>query len=451
LDVTGKKATVVGLGQTAVAVVRLLLREGAKPVVTEKGDGANYESLRAQLDALGVDCETGGHSEEAFDGAALVIPSPGVSPKLDLIQRAQLAGAAVVGEMEYAFQFCRSRVLAVTGTNGKTTTTELLRALVESCGRSIVLAGNNAFPFSAAVMLEPAPDFIVLEVSSYQLETAREFRPWIAAVLNVTPDHLARHGAVDEYAAVKARIYANQTECDAAVINRDDPYVKQMGEGLRARVVPFSQRERLQNGVWSDGAGIFAGNVRVANTSDTRLPGRHNMENVLCALAMMRAGGFDWACVIRGLRGFRGVEHRIEFVVRHAGVDWYNDSKSTNIDSLRVALESFSEPIVLIAGGQGKGSDYRVLRGMVAGRVRRLVTLGEDAEKLEAAFGDIVPAERAGDMADAVAKAGAVAEPGNVVLLSPACASFDMFDNFEHRGRVFKECVAYYARLRSRD
>ena len=444
MDVNGKKVTVVGLGQTAVAVVRLLLREGAKPFVTEKGEGAKYEPLRAQLEALSVPCETGGHSEEAFDGAALVIPSPGVPPKLDLIRRAQSAGAAVVGEMEYAVQFCRSRLLAVTGTNGKTTTTELLRALVVACGRSVVLAGNNAFPFSAAVMLDPVPEFIVLEVSSYQLETAREFRPWIAAVMNVTPDHLTRHGSIDEYAAVKFRIYAKQTESDAAVINQDDPYVKRMGEGLRARIVPFSQRERLQNGVWTDGAGIFAGNVRVASTSDTRLPGRHNMENVLCALAMMRAGGFDWACTVRGLRGFRGVEHRIEFVVRHAGVDWYNDSKSTNIDSLRVALESFNEPIVLIAGGQGKGSDYRVLRGTVAERVRRLVTLGEDAEKLEAAFSDIVPAERAGDMADAVAKAGAVAEPGNVVLLSPACASFDMFDNFEHRGRVFKECVAHY-------
>jgi UDP-N-acetylmuramoylalanine--D-glutamate ligase len=444
LDVKGKKVTVVGLGQTAVAVVRLLLRDGAKPVVTEKGEGPKYEPLRAQLDALGVPCETGGHSEEAFDGAALVIPSPGVPPNLDLIRQAESAGGAVVGEMEYAFQFCRSRLLAVTGTNGKTTTTELLRALVNACGRPVVLAGNNAFPFSAAVMLEPAPDFIVLEVSSYQLETAIEFCPWIAAVMNVTPDHLARHGAVGEYAAVKARIYANQTESDAAVINQDDPYVKRMGEWLRARMVPFSQVERLENGVWTDGAGIFAGNVRVASTSDTQLPGRHNMENVLCALAMMRAGGFDWPCVIRGLRGFRGVEHRIEFVVRRAGVDWYNDSKSTNIDSLRVALESFKEPVVLIAGGQGKGSDYRVLRGAIAERVRRLVTIGEDAEKLEAAFGDIVPADRAEDMADAVAKAGAVAEPGNVVLLSPACASFDMFDHFEHRGRVFKECVAHY-------
>lgn len=451
MDVKGKKVTVIGLGQTAAALVRLLLREGAKPFVTETGDGPKYKSLRAQLEALGVPCETGGHSQEAFDGAALVIPSPGVPPKLDLIRQAQSAGAAVVGEMEYAFQFCRSRLLAVTGTNGKTTTTELLRALVNACGRPVVLAGNNAFPFSAAVMLEPAPEFIVLEVSSYQLETAREFRPWVAAVMNVTPDHLARHGTVDQYAAIKARIYANQTESDAAVINHDDAYVRQMGEGLRARVVPFSQVERVQDGIWTDGNGIFAGNIRVASTSDTRLPGRHNMENVLCALAMMRAGGFDWPCIVQGLRGFGGVEHRIEFVVRHAGADWYNDSKSTNIDSLRVALESFNEPVVLIAGGQGKGSDYRVLRDTVAQRVRRLVTIGEDAEKLESAFGDIVSAERATDMADAVAKAGAAAEPGNVVLLSPACASFDMFDNFEHRGKVFKECVAYYARLRSRD
>jgi UDP-N-acetylmuramoylalanine--D-glutamate ligase len=444
LDVKGKKATVVGLGQTAVAVVRLLLREGARPFVTEKAAGEKYEPLRAQLEGLGVPCEIGGHSEAAFDGAALVIPSPGVSPKLDIIRRAQSAGADVAGEMEYAFRFCRSRLLAVTGTNGKTTATELLRTLVASCGKRVVLAGNNAFPFSAAVTIEPAPEFIVLEVSSYQLETAREFRPWIAAVMNVTPDHLARHGTVDEYAAVKARIYANQTESDAAVINRDDPYVKRMGDGLRARVVPFSQVDRVQDGLWADGAGIFAGDERVAEMSDIRIPGRHNVENALCALAMMRAGGFDWPRTLGGLREFRGVEHRIEFVVRHAGVDWYNDSKSTNIDSLRVALDSFEEPIVLIAGGQGKGSDYRVLREVVAARVRRLVTIGEDAETLEAAFGDMVGFERATDMADAVSRAGAAAAAGNVVLLSPACASFDMFDNFEHRGRVFKECVGRY-------
>ena len=438
MDVNGKKVTVVGLGQTAVALARLLLREGATPFVTEKGAGEKYAALRAQLEALGVGCETGGHSAAAFEGAALVIPSPGVSPRIEPIRQAESAGALVVGEMDFAFQFCGSRVLAVTGTNGKTTTTELLRALVESCGKSVVLAGNNAFPFSAAVMIEPAPEFIVLEVSSYQLETAREFCPWVAAVMNVTPDHLARHGTVEEYAAVKARIYANQSGSDAAVINRDDAYVKRMAEGLRARVVSFSQTERLEEGVWTDGAGIFAGNVRVGSTSDIRIPGRHNVENVLCALAMMRAAGFDWRCTIGGLREFRGVEHRIEFVVRHGGIDWYNDSKSTNIDSLRVALESFTEPIVLIAGGQGKGSDYRVLCDMVAGRVRRLIAIGEDAEKLEAAFGDVVAAERASDMADAVARAGAVAEAGNVVLLSPACASFDMFDNFEHRGRVFK-------------
>lgn len=444
MDVRGKKVVVVGLGKTAVALVRLLQREGAEPFVTESNDGPKYTPLVAELETLGVPFELGGHSDSAFDCAALIIPSPGVPPSLDIIKRARAGGAGVVGEMEFASGFCRSRILAVTGTNGKTTTTELLRALVDAAGRTVALAGNNSMPLSAAVMIDPPPDFIVLEVSSYQLELAGKFRPDVAGVLNVTPDHLARHGSLENYAAVKARIFANQTKADAAVVNADDTAVSQMAEGLNARVIPFSQNRRLRKGVWIDGETIYAGDVHLAGAADVRLRGAHNMQNALCALAMAHAAGFDRERVVEGLRAFHGVEHRIELVARHDGIDWYNDSKSTNIDSLRVALESFAEPVVLIAGGQGKGADYGVLRDLVAARVRHMVTLGEDAEKLEAAFGDLVNAERARDLDDAVRKAGAAARAGDAVLLSPACASFDMFDNFEHRGRVFKSCVGRY-------
>jgi len=456
MDVAGKKVTVVGLGQTAVSVVRLLLREGARPFVTDSGNGPKLTPYCEALDALGVPYETGGHSEAAFEDAAVVIPSPGVSPTLAPIEAARARGSVVVGEMEFAFGYCRSRLIAVTGTNGKTTTTELLRALVAACGHSVVLAGNNAFPFSAAVMIEPAPEYIVLEVSSYQLETARTFRPWIAAVLNVTPDHLARHGTVEGYAAIKARIFARQESSDIAVVNFDDPYVRGMAACSRGVVWPFSVKDGkdgkdgsdgsdgndgIASGLYVRGGEICLGDAVVARVGDTRLPGRHNLANVLAALSVMRAGGFDWDKTLEGLRGFRGVEHRIELVASLDGVDFFNDSKSTNIDSLKVALESFERPVVLIAGGQGKGSDYGVIRELVRQRVRKLIVIGEDAAKLDAAFGDVVGVEQASDMDDAVRRAAGVARAGDVVLLSPACASFDMFDNFEHRGRVFKAGV----------
>ncbi len=441
MDVRGRKVTVVGLGRTSRALVRLLLREGARPYVTDRADHPRLAPFREELEALGVPCECGGHTARAFEGAAVVIPSPGVPPTLPPIAEARAAGAEVVGEMEFAFAYCRSRLLAVTGTNGKTTTTELLRALVASCGHSVLLAGNNALPLSEAVQVEPAPEYIVLEVSSYQLETAQRFRPWIGAVLNVTPDHLARHGTLEAYAAAKARMFANQGPEDFAVVNHDDPWVRDMARDSRASRWSFSLTERVEPGLWLDGDRIRQGDEVCTTTADTLLPGRHNLENVLCALTMIRAGGFDKARVVEGLRGFRGVEHRIEHVARIEGVDFYNDSKSTNIDSLKVALESFSTSVVLIAGGEGKGTDYRVLRDLVAIRVSKLITLGEDAPKLEEAFGDLVPFERAADMDDAVDRAAAAASPGRAVLLSPACASFDMFDDFEHRGRVFKEAV----------
>lgn len=441
MDVQGKNVTVVGLGRTSLALVRLLLREGARPFVTDRDDSPKLAEYKHALDELGVPYECGGHSAAAFDEAAVIIPSPGVSPSIPPIAKARAAGAAVVGEMEFASAYCKSRVLAVTGTNGKTTTTELLRALVAACGHNVVLAGNNAFPFSSAVQMDPAPEYVVLEVSSYQLETIQRFRPWIGAVLNVTPDHLARHGTMENYAAVKACMFENQEPDDYAVINVDDPAVRTMADTTRAEVWRFSLEGPVEYGLWLDGDSIRIGCREIAKISDTILPGRHNLQNVLCALSMMRAGEFNWPRVLEGLRGFKGVEHRIEHVACLEGVDYFNDSKSTNIDSLKVALESFPKPVVLIVGGQGKGADYRVLCDLVSRGVKHMITVGEDAPLLEEAFEAVVTFERAKDMDDAVERAARAAEPGETVLLSPACASFDMFDDFEHRGRVFKDIV----------
>lgn len=429
------------MGKTAQAAVRLLLREGAEPFVTDAGPPESLQLQAEALEKLGVPYECGEHTVRAFSGAAYVLPSPGVSHKLPCIQEALTGGAFLLCELELASWFNSAPAIAVTGTNGKTTTTELVRALIAACGYHVELAGNNETPFSSVVLGETKPEYIVLEVSSYQSELIDTFRPWIAAVLNVTPDHLARHGSMEHYAAAKARLFANQGPEDVCVLNADDAVVSAMGGGVRSAVRRFSLAGRVGDGLWTAGGAIYDGDQRVAETTDTILPGRHNLANVLAALCVMRAGRFDWSQTLEGLRAFRGVEHRIEFVCEREGVTYYNDSKSTNLDSLRVALESFEKPIILIAGGQGKGGDYRVLRDLVRQRVEHLVVLGEDAPPIEAAFGDLVPVARANDMEDAVLRAASLAKAESVVLLSPACASFDMFDNFEHRGRVFKECV----------
>lgn len=446
MDVRGQKVVVVGLGRTATALCGLLLREGARPFVSELTDSDRLAPHKRELDALGVPYECGGHSRTAFDDAEVVIPSPGVPPDIDPVVEARRRGARVMSEMEFAWQYCGSRILAVTGTNGKTTTTELLRALIAACGRSVVLAGNNRQPFSAAVMADPPPGFVVLEVSSYQLELADQFRPWIGAVLNVTPDHLARHRTVGEYARVKSFLFRRQQPGDMAVVNEDDEWTSRMCGPDAESTWRFSLEKRVDRGLWVHDGAICDGAEEVARVEDNPLPGRHNLSNALAALTMARAGGFPWGCVLDGLRAFRGVEHRIEYVTTIDGVEYYNDSKSTNLDSLRVALESFSSPIVLLAGGRGKGADYRTLRDHVRARVKHLVVFGEDAALLANAYGDLLPVAQATSMEQAVHLAAKAASSGDVVLLSPACASFDMFDDFEHRGRVFKDCVLAYAK-----
>jgi UDP-N-acetylmuramoylalanine--D-glutamate ligase len=369
------------------------------------------------------------------------MPSPGVPPGLEPIARAVENGAALVSELDFAFSRCTAPVIAITGTNGKTTTTELVAAMVRACGHRVALAGNNALPFSAALMDPAPPDYIVLEISSYQLETSREFHPRIGAILNVTPDHLARHKTIEQYAAEKAKLFTQQTKKEFAIVNADDPICAELARNTAARKMAFSIETRVADGLWVDGDLIREGTREVARRSDVTLPGRHNLANAVAALTVVRAGGFNWERCLGALREFRGVEHRIEPVATIDGVHFVNDSKSTNIDSLRVALESFDRPVVLIAGGRGKGSDYRVLSNLVSKHVKTMITIGEDAPKLEEAFGGLVVCVRAASMDEAVHRAQERAAAGETVLLSPGCASFDWYNNFEERGRAFKRAV----------
>jgi UDP-N-acetylmuramoylalanine--D-glutamate ligase len=442
VKIKGEKVVVVGLGRTAVGLAKLLVREGAEPFVTERDKGDRIAPYAKALDELGVPYEIGKHTAKAYKGASVVIPSPGVPPDAAPVKKAVAKGCELVGEMEFASQFCPAPIIAVTGTNGKTTTTELIRALVARCGYGVVLAGNNDLPMSEAVLADPEPNFFVCEVSSYQLELAKTFRPWIGIMLNLSPDHLARHGTLEDYAEIKARLLQAQHGDEHAVLNYDDVRVRAMGFRSRGLKWYFSMKDRLFSGFWLDGDTIRFGDEAVALVSDVLLPGQHNLSNAMAALAALYAGGFPWARALEGLRSFKGVEHRIEHVATVHGVQYVNDSKSTNIDSLRVALESFDKPLILIAGGEGKGDDYGILASLVAQRVKQLIAIGQDAPLLEQAWGDNVPTTRANSMVTAVQAATDLAEEGDTVLLSPACASFDMFDNFEARGRAFKEAVA---------
>ncbi len=442
MELRGKKVTVVGMGHTALALIELLQRERAAPFVTEHKASSEVADARAHLDAAGVPYECGGHTERALEGASLVVPCPGVPHTAAPVKLARDKGVPVLSELGVASQFAPCPLIAVTGTNGKTTTTELIRAMLERCGHRVLLAGNNDMPFSEAVLAGTEPDYIVLEVSSYQLEAPGGFHPWIAVVLNVTPDHMDRHGSLDAYAAVKARIFANQAEGDSAIVNFDDDRVRDMPVPAGTVRWYFSLEQHVPKGLWLDGQTIrdaAAGPVAVRR--DIPLPGGHNVANALAAMTVACIAGFDRRKCLEALRAFGGVEHRIEFVAEHGGIEFYNDSKSTNIESLRVALESFERPVILIAGGRGKGSDYSTLRELVRWRVKALVLIGEEAEPMRDAWGDLVQAPTASNLKDAVESAAGLTDTGDIVLLSPGCASFDMFENFEQRGRIFKQCV----------
>ena len=442
MDLVNKHITLVGLGRTSVALAKLLLAKGAHPLITEVKSREACGSLADAAASLGVTVEFGGHSEAAFEDAEFIVPSPGVSPDIDVISNAARRGVSVLGELELASRFYAGKVIAVTGTNGKTTTTSLIHAMVTACGHDAVLAGNNDTPFSTVVMQEPQPEYVVLEVSSYQLETISTFRPWIGAALNLTNDHLGRHATMENYASVKARLFARQGEGNCALLNEDDPWVCAMPVPEGAHRLGFSMEQPARIEVV--GEEIDIDGKQIAVLSDIPLKGRHNVLNVLAALGVIHAGAFDMDAALGGLRAFHGVEHRIEYVDTVSGVAYYNDSKATNLDSLKVALASFDAPVVLIAGGEGKGSDYTALRSAIEKRVGGLVLIGADAAKMHQAWGELAPVIVAERMEPAVTAASDLAKKHNLktVLLSPACASFDQYANFEARGADFKTCVA---------
>lgn len=445
MDVRGKKITVMGLARSGVAAANLLAGMGAAVTVT---DSKPEPELAAQTARLLPDVAKalGSHPDTLFTGADIVVISPGVPLTAPPIQKAAEAGVLLMGELELAYRVSDSPFIAITGTNGKSTTTTLVGEMLKEAGMSVLVGGNlgNALTDEPAMLM--GRDYVVAEVSSFQLEATEEFRPKIAAILNVTPDHLDRYSSMEEYADAKALVFANQGPAETLVINADDPLTMELRKRASAKVVLFSRRKVLREGVFVHGGCIVNGvtegtRVNVVPVSEVRIKGAHNLENALAATAVAVVAGVPMPVIARTLRSFAGLEHRLEFVRELDGVTYINDSKGTNVGAVEKSLESFESPVILIAGGLDKHSDFTALGPLVKDHVKRLVLIGKAADAIDEAVGMMTDTVRAEDIVDAVAKCRDAASPGDIVMLSPACASFDMFKDFEDRGRKFKEAV----------
>ena len=444
MELNNKRVLVVGLGKSGVASALFLKAHGARVTVSDTKSG---DELRNEIPTLldhGITVETGGHGERTFRGQDLIVVSPGVPVDAPLLAQARSLGEAVIGEIELAAQFLPGPIVAITGSNGKTTTTTLTGEILTASGFPTLVGGNIGTPAISLAERAKPETAIVLEVSSFQLETIQTFRPKVAVVLNVTPDHLDRHKTIEIYADAKARIFENQNGEDFAVLNADDPICVTMAARTRARVFWFSRQKEVTQGAWvHDGNILFRDaerQIEVMQVSEIPLKGAHNLENVLAAVCAGALMGCAPEKIRQAVRDFKAVEHRLEFVATIRGVDYYNDSKATNVDATIKALESFPANIHLILGGKDKGSDYTVLNDLLRQRVKRVYTIGAAAAKIESQIKgvEIVHAET---LENAIRKANAAAQPGDVVLLAPACASFDQFKNYEQRGKVFKDVV----------
>ena len=447
-DIKGKEVTVIGGARSGLAVARLLSEAGAKVFLTEKGEPT--EGLEDSLRAAGVAYEFGGHTPRALEADFFAI-SPGVPSTVNLVQQAQRNGLKVYSEIEVASWFCRAPIVAITGSNGKTTTTSLVGHIFRTDGRTTVVAGNIGYPFADYVGELTPDDVVVLEVSSFQLDHIDTFRPRVSVLLNITPDHLDRYGNdFNRYAQSKFRIFENQRDDDVLVYNEDDElvqeYVAWVAKRRPLRALGISLEKEVAAGAFvRDGALVLRINQQEENlmqANQLALRGRHNLYNSLAAAVAARVMEVRSDVVRESLVSFEGVPHRLEFVRELDGVRYVNDSKATNVNAVWYALESFSERIVLIAGGRDKGNDYGPLKPLLRSKGRAVIAIGESAEKVMRELGPTAEQSmEAASMEEAIRYARLVAEPGDVVLLSPACASFDMFENYEDRGDTFKRLV----------
>jgi UDP-N-acetylmuramoylalanine--D-glutamate ligase len=441
-SVRGKRVVVVGAARSGVAAAELLVRRGATVTLTDTRTSIEDEE---RLRQAGVTLELGGHQPATLAAAELIVLSPGVPAHAPVIDAARRAGVPITGELELASRWLRGRIVAITGTKGKSTTTTLAGRMLAAGGHHVLVGGNIGLALSAQVESSRDDTIHVIEASSFQLESAETFRPWIAVLLNFSPDHLDRHPSVEEYAAAKGRIFARQTPADWMVLNADDPATLRMASAAAAQRLLFSLEGRLADGVVLSGDAIVrrtsAGDQSLVPLSAVRLLGRHLLADVLAAASVASLAGVDAAAMTRAVEAFTGLEHALEAVAEIGGVKFVNDSKATNIESARRAIESFGSGTVVLLGGKFKGGDFRDLLQPLLDRRATVVAIGESRPLIREALGGALPVHDADDMAAAVQKAFASASPGGTVLLAPACASFDMFRDYAERGRVFKQEV----------
>ena len=436
----GKNVLVVGLGESGKAAARFAAARGAAVTVTDRRSAGELAEAAEEVGRLGARLALGEHSSALFLQQDLIVPSPGVAWNLPELEAARRAGVTVMGELEVATSFLKGPVIGITGTNGKTTTTALIGHILDTAGVKAVTGGNLGTPV-LAMTDESSPDrWNVLELSSFQLEATSTFRVHIGVVLNVTPDHIDRHGTFEAYAAAKGRIFQAQTAADFAVLHADDSVCRGYAAHTLGSVRWFSRTSPNQPGAWVEDGWIVCDGRRIAEAK-LPIPGPHNLENSLAAVVAATLAGVDAAPIADALQSFRTAEHRLEFVADIDGVAYYNDSKATNVDAAKKAIETFDHGLWVVLGGSDKGLEYTTLREPLAGRARAALLIGESARKIEYDLAGIVPAVHAGDLQQALNYARGHAEPGDTVLLAPACASFDQFRNYGDRGRRFKEMV----------
>ena len=445
MDLHGKKVLVVGLARTGLATARFLRERGAIVSGTEiKGREEIEKEVSREVDAMGIPVEWGGHREETFLKSELIVASPGVALAIEPIRKAMKKGIPILSEIELAFRFIHAPIVAVTGTNGKTTTTLLIGEMLKEDGRKVGVGGNVGEPLILFADEKRGWEVLVVEISSFQLEAIETFRPEISVLLNITEDHLDRYPSYGEYIEAKSRVFINQRPEDDAVLNGDDPIVIKLAESVKAKKTFFGLKENRNKAAFYDPPNII---LRIGereesySLSKAPLKGVHNVENMMAAITASRLFQCSESAIQKVLNRFEGIEHRLEFVREVRGIRYYNDSKGTNVGSVVKSLQSFSEPILLIAGGKDKEGDLSPLKELIQTRVRAMILIGEAKERMARELGGLTNTTMAKTLEEAVLLAHQTAKKGEVVLLSPACSSYDMFKDYKERGKVFKEAV----------
>lgn len=444
MDWKNKKVLILGLGKSGLAALTLLISAGAKLTVNDQKPERDFPDLIPRLKNYSVEYFFGGHPEEIIWGKDLIVVSPGIPMNLPLLKEARQREIPVWGELELASRFCSAPIVAITGTKGKTTTTALTGEILREDGRSVRVLGNIGIPFAQVATEVTSGDWVVAEVSSFQLESTVKFKPHIAVILNVAADHLDRYSSWEEYIKSKQRIYSQQGPEDYLVLNADNPG-RNFSAGSRSRVTFFSRQQQLEDGIFLQDNKViarWAGNtINVFSPEIISLPGLHNLENCMAAAMVSLIIGVKPEHIRSAIGRFRGIEHRLETVAEINGIKFINDSQATNMLAVSMALQSWDKPLILIAGGRDKGSDFTLLRSLVRERVKLLILLGESVSKIKTALGDLVPVKKVNSLEEAVKIGYQAGSPGDLVLLSPGCASFDMFRNYQERGEIFKRSV----------